>query len=137
MIAKQTEPAVAKPGVLIPTLPVMVVLGNPRNPDCSQHGICRIYEAGNTHEACDCAHQTFAWLSITETGTICLVFHKNFIRPESFDTHFSKGQFKVEYSYEFPESLIQRMQIGRDAAILPGSYPVFQYSDQLEVRFEC
>jgi hypothetical protein len=137
MVAKQTEHALAKAGMCLPTLPVMVVLGNPRNPDCSQHGICRIYEAGNEHEACNCQHQTFAWLSSTDPGTICLVFQRNFIRPESLNTHFSTDLFQVDYPFTFSDALVQRMQYQKpEATVQPGAYPIVRYADRLEVRFD-
>lgn len=137
MLALQTEPAIAVYGTRSPVLPVMVVLGNPKNPDCSQHGICRIYESGIPHEPCRCRHQTFAWLRCTDTGSVSLVFPKNFIRPEAMEAFFSGERFIVPEAYCFPERLALKMRgAADDIHIQPGAYEIIRSVDCLEVRFE-
>jgi hypothetical protein len=138
MIAQQKEIATASRSTTSPDLPVMVVLGNPKNPDCSQHGICRIYEAGNPHEACTCLHQTFAWLSATETGTVRIRFDLNFLNQNSLQYFFEQDHFLVPTPYIFPESLLGKLNFPRTEASIPaGKHPILRHPEWLELAFEC
>jgi len=136
MFAQQNEALQTLPDSISPMLPVMVVLGNPKNPDCSQHGICRIYEAGNAHEACTCQHQTFAWLSFTYLDTISLRFLENFVRPDSIGEFFKADYFLIQHAYNLPDALLRKLQCPKKELVLhPGVYPIRHYPEYLEVQF--
>ena len=113
----------------------MVVLGNPRNPDCSQHGICRI-DTGFTEPSCGCQHVAKAWLSVPKPGVVRLVFEYTSMREASIEYFFQEPYFLVESGYLLPDSVMEKLGMpGELLLIPPGKYPIFRYSSFLEISF--
>lgn len=117
------------------SISVMVVLGNPRNPDCSQHGICRI-DTTMTTPPCACKHLAKAWLSVPQPGTVRLVFEYTSMQEASIGYFFQEPHFQVQSGYALPESVMEKLAMpGELLLIEPGAYPIFRYSGFLEITF--
>lgn len=116
------------------SISVMVVLGNPRNADCSQHGICRIDTTALP--PCNCRHQAKAWLSVPEKGIVRLIFEYTSMQEASVEYFFQQNHFLVTSGYMLPESVMEKLGMpGEILLIEPGSYPIFRYSGFLEISF--
>ena len=118
----------------IPTISALVVLGNPRNADCSQHGICRI----DTSAAppCDCRHQTKAWLSVPHPGVVRLVFEYSAMQEASVEYFFQNSHFLVTSGYRLTDAVTEKLGLpGELLLIEPGEYPIFRYAGFLEITF--
>ena len=119
----------------IPTISALVVLGNPRNADCSQHGICRI----DTSAAppCDCRHQTKAWLSVPHPGVVRLVFEYSAMQEASVEYFFQNSHFLVTSGYRLTDAVTEKLGLpGELLLIEPGEYPIFRYAGFLEITFQ-
>lgn len=128
------QPALTREVVLNSSISVMVVLGNPRNADCSQHGICRIDTAFSP--TCGCKHQARAWLSIPQPGIVRLVFEYTSMREASIEFFFQEPTFAVQSGYLLPEHVVEKL--GMPGALLliePGHYSIHRYSGFLEISF--
>lgn len=128
------QPALTCEAVKHSSLSVMVVLGNPRNADCSQHGICRIDTSINP--SCGCKHQARAWLAVPHPGVVRLVFEYTSMREASIEYFFQESTFKVPAGYVLPDHVSEKMGLpGQLLVIEPGEYPISRYSGFLEITF--
>jgi len=119
----------------IPTISAIVVLGNPRHADCSQHGICRI----DTSAAppCDCRHQTKAWLSVPYPGVVRLVFEYAAMQEASVEYFFQNSHFLVQSGYRLPDTVTGKLGLpGEVLLIKPGEYTISRYAGFLEITFQ-
>lgn len=117
------------------SISAIVVLGNPRNADCSQHGICRIDTSATPD--CGCRHQTKAWLSVPQPGVVRLIFEYAAMREASVEYFFQNSHFLVQSGYLLPATVAEKLgQAGELLLIEPGEYPIFRYAGFLEITFQ-
>ncbi len=117
------------------SISAIVVLGNPRNADCSQHGICRIDTS--VAPPCDCRHQTKAWLSVPSPGVVRLVFEYAAMQEASVEYFFQNSHFLVQSGYMLPANVAEKLGLpGELLLIEPGEYPIFRYAGFLEITFQ-
>jgi hypothetical protein len=128
------QPALTREVVYNSSVSVMVVLGNPRNADCSQHGICRIDTSFNP--SCGCQHQAKAWLAVPYPGVVRLVFEYTSMREASIEYFFQEPTFIVQSGYVLPDHVMEKLGMpGESLSIEPGEYSIFRYSGFLEISF--
>ena len=128
------QPALTREAVFNSSVSVMVVLGNPRNADCSQHGICRIDTSFNP--SCGCRHQAKAWLGVPQPGVVRLVFEYASMQEASIEYFFQEPTFRVQSGYILPENVLEKLgRSGELLLIAPGEYPVSRYAGFLEISF--
>lgn len=113
---------------------VMVVLGNPRNPDCSQHGICRIDTAAIP--LCGCRHQAKAWLSVPYPGVVRLIFEYTSMQEASIKYFFQNSRFLISSGYTLSDNVTEKLGLpGALLTIKPGEYLISHYAGFLEITF--
>ncbi|MCC6280431.1 MAG: hypothetical protein IT262_07525 [Saprospiraceae bacterium] len=132
IINRQAASSLATQNVSISAI---VVLGNPRYPDCSQHGICRIDTSATPN--CGCRHQTKAWLSVPQPGVVRLVFEYAAMQEASVEYFFQNSHFLIDSGYLLPDSIMEKLGLpGELLLIEPGEYLISRYAGFLEITFQ-
>jgi hypothetical protein len=131
------QPSAISEAVHSLSVSVMVVLGNPRNADCSQHGICRI-DTNLSAPPCACKHLAKAWLNVPQPGAVRLIFEYTSMHEASIGYFFEEPYFLVQSGYLLPDSVMEKLGMpGELLLIEPGKYPIFRYSGFLEILFQA
>ena len=112
------------------TLPVSVVLGNPRV-DCSRLGICRLEGSDeerpswSLHLPPQKNHRLVrAFLSITEEGALALFFPTENMMPLTKKMFFGKQNFIIEVNKALPNALCIALGQKQGTAFLSGKWPI-------------
>ena len=112
------------------TLPVNVILGNPRV-DCARLGICSLdgtdeqtpgppngFPAAKNHRFVK------AWLSTTPEGHLEMLFPTEHMMPLTRKMFFSKSVFTVEVDKTIPEHLCEALGLAPGTAFMAGKWPL-------------
>jgi hypothetical protein len=112
------------------TLPVNVILGNPRV-DCARLGICSLdgtdeqtpglpngFPAAKNHRFVK------AWLSTTPEGHLEMLFPTEQMMPLTRKMFFSKSVFTVEVDKTIPEHLCKALGVAPGTAFMAGKWPL-------------
>ena len=112
-----------------------VVLGNPRF-NCDRHGICKIEENPPPYFKSKLARDNIVWVQMIHlNGVLQCTFLKESINKNTFDKHFAKGYFKIEYSKIISQNLGLLLNINTPSVLSQGIYPInLNFYDDIEVN---
>ncbi len=118
-------------------VPTEIDLGSPRNPDCRNYGICRIFFLNRTSfnilPAC-CSNRASGYLRKWGQSGVEVIFRKGSMSAATFEKHFGSGWFYVTDAYELSGDLSERLGIA-GFIFGVGKYPVRECGGRLHVVF--
>ncbi|MEY3240647.1 MAG: hypothetical protein RIR11_2085 [Bacteroidota bacterium] len=117
------------------TLPVSVILGNPRV-DCARLGICSLEGTEqDIYSFQPINHRNvFALLSVTPDTQLKMSFPLETMMPITRKMFFGEGGFIIETKKVLPDTICEKLSLPLGVAFSEGVWPVVEEGNQLIVN---
>lgn len=132
-----TQPVWAGTGIAGERAPahlVSIEMGDPRTPDCSNFGICRVnlWSTEETPPGCGC--RISSWINLEAGSLVRLGFVRLTIPPRTYAVHFKKNHLILPADCTVSAGVSGRL-LGKPGVLTlqAGVYPVYRCPGILEV----